>query len=166
MTATAPAPGSLAWQRLVTARHIDRFWSRVDQSADCWTWSGRIDPGGYGRFDIWDGTKTRTVLAHRFAYFTAHGKIPGDLPLDHLCRNTACVRPEHLDAVPQAINMLRGESPYARKARQTHCKHGHEFTPENTYYHPTRGTRNCRTCQRESNRRVYATRYSKEAKSA
>jgi hypothetical protein len=30
---------------------------------------------------------------------------------------------------------------------KTHCKHGHEFTPENTY-NPPKGGRQCRTCAR------------------
>jgi len=29
-------------------------------------------------------------------------------------------------------------------ARKTHCAHGHEFTPENTWVH--HGKRHCRTC--------------------
>lgn len=34
----------------------------------------------------------------------------------------------------------------------THCKHGHEFTPENTYPRPE-GGRACRACSRERSRR-------------
>ena len=37
-------------------------------------------------------------------------------------------------------------------ARKTHCKHGHEFTPENTIITKD-GRRNCRTCQGLSARR-------------
>ena len=38
--------------------------------------------------------------------------------------------------------------------KQTHCKHGHEYTPENTYWHPHSDgnqtpVRRCRTCNRE-----------------
>lgn len=48
----------------------------------------------------------------------------------------------------------------ARVAKQralTHCKHGHEFTPENTITHPT-GTRACRECARATLRRCRARR--------
>ncbi len=37
------------------------------------------------------------------------------------------------------------------KVRQTHCIHGHEFTPENTII-KTSGTRQCRECRRASDR--------------
>lgn len=36
---------------------------------------------------------------------------------------------------------------HAKKDRPTHCKHGHEFTPENTYLRP--GMRECRSCRRK-----------------
>lgn len=31
---------------------------------------------------------------------------------------------------------------------KTHCKQGHEYTPENTYIRPDNNTRQCRTCSR------------------
>jgi hypothetical protein len=37
------------------------------------------------------------------------------------------------------------------RVRVTHCKHGHEFTPANTY--TWAGRRHCRICRREANRR-------------
>ena len=36
--------------------------------------------------------------------------------------------------------------------RKPYCKHGHNFTEENTYI-DTRGFRQCRTCMKEANRR-------------
>ncbi|QAY14157.1 HNH endonuclease [Mycobacterium phage Colt] len=32
---------------------------------------------------------------------------------------------------------------------KTHCKRGHEFTPENTYMNPSSGGRQCRQCVRD-----------------
>ena len=34
----------------------------------------------------------------------------------------------------------------ARCAAQTHCKNGHEYTPENTYYGKIKGERRCKQC--------------------
>ena len=71
------------------------------------------------------------------------GEIPAGLELDHLCRVRECVNPQHLEAVTHHENMLR-----SREATKTHCKHGHEFTPENTYTYQ-RGVgiqRCCKTC--------------------
>jgi hypothetical protein len=47
------------------------------------------------------------------------------------------------------------ENVVQRRVGATHCKHGHEYTPENTYQR-TDGARVCRSCQRESNRRYAA----------
>lgn len=38
-------------------------------------------------------------------------------------------------------------APAAVNAGKTHCIHGHEFTPENTYTNPG-GKRGCKTCAR------------------
>ena len=45
--------------------------------------------------------------------------------------------------------MARG----AQLAARTHCKNGHEFTEENTYYPPNHNRRTCRTCVREAQQR-------------
>jgi hypothetical protein len=48
-------------------------------------------------------------------------------------------------------------SPLAEYARQTHCKNGHELTPENTLtWHKKRGHRACRTCRNERIRKKKA----------
>ena len=46
---------------------------------------------------------------------------------------------------PQARRVPAGHP----QASKTHCKHGHRFSPENTYYTPD-GHRRCRTCLREA----------------
>jgi hypothetical protein len=41
-----------------------------------------------------------------------------------------------------------------KRTQRTHCRRGHELTPENTYVWSGKpGSRKCKTCQREANRR-------------
>lgn len=111
--------------------------------ADCWLWTGALNGHGYG---VIKTNKERRV--HRFVYETLVGPVPEGLELDHLCRVRRCCNPTHLEPVTHAENVLRGVSPMAQQARQTHCIRGHEFTPENTYLRPDRFGRQCRTCNR------------------
>jgi hypothetical protein len=117
----------------------------------CWPWQGHVRLDGYGQISL--GGRAR--LAHRFGYQRYVGFIPGGLDLDHLCRNRRCVNPEHLEPVTVRTNVMRGETLPAINAAKTHCKHGHEFTPENTAIYCERGfpTRRCRICDRASRTR-------------
>lgn len=115
----------------------------------CWIWTGarNPEPRPYGQVG-WEG---RVLKAHRVVYELLVGPIPEGLHLDHLCRRPPCVNPLHLEPVTNRENCLRGEGPFAQRARQTHCAHGHEFTPENTHVRVT--SRICRTCVRLRSRR-------------
>ena len=129
-------------------------------TGNCWEWTGKRSREGYGN-GSWEG---RTILTHRESYRVHVGPIPEGFQIDHLCRNRSCLRPDHLEAVPPRVNYLRGISPTARNKRKTHCKRGHEFTPENT--RPVRTKyghvgRCCRTCSNAAHRR-----YRQEARSA
>lgn len=129
----------------------ERFWKKVVGREDpdgCWLWTAGTwgTTQKCGRFR--DGEKS--VVAHRWAYEQAKGPIPEGLVIDHLCRTPLCVNPAHLEAVTNRENVLRGVGYTAEKARQTHCIHGHEFTPENTRYSPSRpNSRECLTCKRQ-----------------
>ena len=124
------------------------FWSKVEKADTwdtCWIWTAGKDRAGYG---VYNGAGLGTRAAHRIAYMLLVGAIPAGLELDHLCRVRACVNPAHLEPVTPRVNQLRGEGFAGQRARQTHCIHGHRFTPENTYITPGRGTRQCRACRR------------------
>lgn len=126
-----------------------RFESNLAPAGDCWRWMGRPSSSGYGRIRLQAGG---LMYAHRWSYEYHRSAIPTGLDLDHLCRNTWCVNPWHLEPVSHHVNILRGTSPAADNARKTHCIHGHRFSAANTYRRPDTGTRQCRACNMERQR--------------
>jgi hypothetical protein len=117
----------------------------VSDTATCMLWEGYIDSQGYGRLG--------SVQAHRLVYEDRVGPIPVGLELDHVCHSLdrsceggvmcphrRCVNPDHLEPVTRRENVRR-----SRIAGAESCKHGHAFTPENTYRRRN-GTRDCRAC--------------------
>lgn len=100
----------------------DDFWLRVEPTGFCWDWKGSLTYQGYGQFSV---NRSKTVRAHRFAYELLVGEIPRGLVIDHLCRNRACVNPDHLLPVTSKHNVLVGFGPTAVNARRTHCTKGH-----------------------------------------
>src|SRR5690242_19244746 len=120
---------------------------RCDAETGCWIWTGYIARNGYGRY--------RREGAHRVSYERANGHIPSGFQVNHSCDRRLCVNPAHLWLGTQVDNMRemvqKGRSANKHNhAAPTHCKNGHEFTPENTYV--WRGRRSCRACNREIQR--------------
>lgn len=141
---------------------VDRSMAKIELPAEpegcwCWIWTGAAggrEGARYGR--IFAGRRTdaghpAAEQAHRIAYQLAIGPIPEGMEIDHLCRVTLCVNPDHLEAVTPLENQRRGSAPMQAQRKQTHCKRGHAFTPENTY--SWRGMRRCRKCQADDARR-------------
>jgi hypothetical protein len=133
----------------------ERFWPKVQKGGadECWPWLAGVTEQGYGSFKIGSRTDktTRAIPAHRWAYEHLVGPVPAGMDLDHrVCRNKRCVNPRHLVVCTRLENSSQPDGVIqvrlALAAAQTHCKHGHEFTPENTYLY--RGKRNCRICNR------------------
>jgi len=145
-----------------TKKRLARIYSKIviDKDSQCWNWQGPLRDG-YGRI-YWKG---KTIQAHRWFYNQKFGNLPdwkqkGDPEIDHICRNRACVNPDHLRVVSVKENILAGLGPTAINARKTVCKHGHSLVPDN------RGHRKCKTCNTiymsSEKRRAYKRKYYKE----
>lgn len=97
--------------RFVGRTEADRFAELVDQTGECWLWTGKLSDDGYPLMKVKrDGVWTY-VRAHRWAWEAEHGPIGEGLTLDHMpergCTSTACVRPAHLEPVTRAENTRR-----------------------------------------------------------
>jgi hypothetical protein len=79
----------------------ERFWAKVQKNGpdECWPWQER-HRFKYGRLYLGYGADglRHWASAHRFSYELHNGPIPTGLQIDHLCRNTTCVNPRHLEA--------------------------------------------------------------------
>lgn len=117
---------------------------QLDTQSGCWNWTGALNANGYGRFAV-DG-KLRP--AHRWIVEQTRG-IPAvvDVEPDHLCRNRACVNPEHLELVTHRVNSQRAKYAVAE------CRKGHTLPPPNA-----NGRRICRVCANDRNREYKARR--------
>ena len=127
----------------------DRFWEKVASAPaeECWEWTGALSHG-YGVFSV-DGLRKR---AHRVAYELMIAPIPQYLVLDHLCWNTRCVNPYHLDPVPLAVNSARSRAGQINRERlfaQRYCIRGHDLNDPAVARVTEKGYRKCRPCKRE-----------------
>ena len=125
------------------------MWTIEDRGFDspCWIWRS-TSANGYGVMRYANGKQT---TAHRWSHEQHIGPIPEGLVVDHLCSQRACVNPDHLEAVTQRENVMRGSGLAAANARKTECPQGHAYDEENTYIKPD-GKRVCRTCKLEQQR--------------
>lgn len=132
---------------------IERLREHQERDPDgCWIWEGSCgNGGGYGWTSIWIHSEGRrqTKWTHRLAWELLVGPIPAGMTLDHLCPNTRCMNPKHLDPCTRAENSRR-----ARQRRDTGmCKRGHPLVPGNLYKNPR--ARDCATCRRAGKRARY-----------
>lgn len=129
------------------SRTAQRFFDKVAITDDCWLWQAHKNVKGYGQF--WMGSERGLGLAHRYVYALCVEAIPACLQIDHLCRQPACVNPDHLELVDSRENTMRGQNQAAVYAARTLCDYGHPLDGMD------RGKRRCLTCHRERERARY-----------
>ena len=116
----------------------------------CWISNRVAQPNGYTKM----ACLGKVALTHRVAYRAFTGPIPDGLVIDHLCRQRACCNPDHLDAVTNQVNLLRGEGFVAQQVLRTHCPRDHALVGDNIYRRPGHDNkRECRTCRNDYYRR-------------
>lgn len=75
----------------------------IDPETGCWNWQGAATKAGYGKCRLGKCIE----YTHRAAHSAFRGPIPRGLHIDHLCGNTRCCNPDHLEAVEQRENNRR-----------------------------------------------------------
>jgi len=122
-----------------------RVFSYVD-FGDCWEWTGTLGAYGYGV--IGRGVRgSGNMPAHHAVWEMLVGPIPAEMNYDHLCKNHACVNPDHAEIVTPAVNTSRGWRPKMFKARMV-CEFGHPLDGRRRSKKRD-GQRHCKTCNRE-----------------
>jgi len=129
-----------SWQQ--RAREYVR--RRVIDRTSCWTTGLRLDRHGYARSTF----EYRHWFIHRLSYEAYVGPIPDGMVIDHICRNRACVRPDHLEPVTVWENTRRSDNFMAHRAASSTCGKAHPFDDANTRMRGNR--RQCRACNRSS----------------
>jgi len=82
----------------------ERFWAKVAFGFGpnaCWTWKAGTTLAGYGVFQI---SKRPHVLTYAHRYVLALVGREGEVT-HHLCSNTLCVNPAHLEPKTHADHM-------------------------------------------------------------
>ena len=122
----------------------DRFLAKLQEIPEmgCWVWTAGRDKNGYGKFNV----NKRSRMAHRISYEAKFGLIPDGLVIDHLCRETSCVNPDHLRAVTNWENLMAegSRAPAKLQAERDNCERCGSAYSDLGYQ---RACRKCRTAR-------------------
>jgi hypothetical protein len=81
----------------LTAKDIERFWSKVDKRGDdeCWKWNGCKTRKGAGIFCANINDKNKNITAHHISYFIKYNIDAFTIPMEKLCETIGCCNPDH-----------------------------------------------------------------------
>lgn len=157
-------------EEIARPHKLKRLMARLNVILDgCWEYKLNTGTHGYGR--IW--LQGKALEAHRVSYELHVGPIPPGMFVCHTCDNRKCCNPAHLflgSVLENNRDAANKQRCRCSEGKYNVCKHGHEFTPENTVWvkaGPKRGPqRKCRTCltayQKYAARRARERRRSKQ----
>lgn len=119
-----------------------------EPNTGCWLWEKSEKHLGYGAIGI---GKIKVEFTHRASYLCFVGDIPRGLVVRHKCDTPQCCNPEHLilgTVKDNSNDMVERRRHYSHKNNK--CKHGHEYTLENTMFaynsRMGRDQKVCRSC--------------------
>lgn len=86
----------------------ERFLAKIDKDGEngCWNWTAGKHGRGYGHFYTGKHKSGKHMdFAHRASYKMYKGDIPEGLEVMHMCNNTSCVNPDHLELGTHSENI-------------------------------------------------------------
>lgn len=142
------------WHQLSDADYAEAWLRRVRSNAvrnerGCLIWQGSVNDAGYAQTNY----RAETIRVHRTIYQVFHGvKLDSKTAVCHSCDERRCIEITHLWRGTWQDNLrdCAAKNRHTNGAK-THCKQGHEYTPENTMISDAgkgRTRRNCRICHR------------------